>query len=94
MNFRYLIEKQRDFFNEGHTKEFEFRMSMLQKLRSAIKSNEGLFYDAMKRDMNKCPTEVYMTETGMVLEEISFHLRHLSKWMKDKKVTTPIAQFP
>ena len=94
MNFQYLIEKQRAFFNEGHTKKLEFRISMLQKLRSAIKSNESLFYDAMKKDMNKCPAEVYMTETGMVLEEISFHLRHLSKWMKNKKVTTPIAQFP
>lgn len=94
MNFQYLIEKQRAFFNEGHTKKLEFRISMLQKLRSAIKSNESLFYDAMKKDMNKCPAEVYMTETGMVLEEISFHLRHLSKWIRNKKVTTPIAQFP
>lgn len=94
MNFQYLIKKQREFFDDGHTKELEFRILMLQKLRSVIKSNESLFYDAMKKDMNKCPTEVYMTEIGLVLEEISFHLRRLPKWARDKRVKSPIAQFP
>jgi aldehyde dehydrogenase (NAD+) len=67
---------------------------MLRKLQSAIRSNENLFCEAMKKDMNKCPSEVYMTEIGMVLEELSFHIRHLSSWLRDKKVHTPIAQFP
>ena len=77
MNFQNLIEKQRNFFNEGNTKNLEFRISMLGKLQNAIKDNEGLFYHAMEKDMNKCPTEVYMTEIGIVLSEISFIIKNL-----------------
>ena len=35
-----------------------------------------------------------MCETGMVLEEIRCHLRHLCGWMRERTVPTPIAQFP
>ncbi|WP_326909853.1 aldehyde dehydrogenase [Sedimentibacter sp. MB31-C6] len=94
MNFRSLVEKQRNYFQKGSTKSYEFRLSMLQKLQSVIKEYESLFNEAMKNDMNKCPTEVYMTEIGMVLEELSFHIRHLSRWMRNKRVSTSIAQFP
>lgn len=94
MSFHSLIEKQRHFFKQGNTRSPEFRLSMLRKLQGAVRKYESLFNEAMKKDMNKCPTEVYMTEIGMVLEELSFHIRHLNGWMKDKKVPTPIAQFP
>lgn len=94
MNFHSLVEKQREYFQQGNTGSLEFRISMLYKLQNAVKSNESLFNDAMKKDMNKCPSEVYMTEIGMVLEELSFHIRHLSKWVRDKKVHTPLTQFP
>lgn len=94
MNFHNLVEKQRNFFEQGNTRKPEFRISMLRKLQSAVRSQESLINEAMKKDMNKCPMEVYMTETGMVLEELNFHIRHLSRWMRDKRVSTPLAQFP
>ncbi len=94
MNFHSLVEKQRAYFEQGNTRSPEFRISMLRKLQDAVKSNESLFNEAMKKDMNKCPSEVYMTETGMVLEELRFHIRHLSGWMRNKRVRTPLAQFP
>ena len=94
MNFHSLVEKQREYFQQGNTMSLEFRISMLRKLQDAVRSNEDLFNNAMKKDMNKCPSEVYMTEIGMVLEELSFHIRHLSKWVRDKRVPTPLAQFP
>lgn len=106
MNFQNLIDNQREFFEQGKTKKLEFRLSMLRKLQKALQNQEdshgqedsqgqeGLLYEAMKKDMNKCRSEVYMTEIGMVLEELRFHIRHLSRWMRDKKVPTPIAQFP
>lgn len=94
MNFSSLVEKQRNFFGQGNTGTLEFRISMLRKLQSAVRNHESLFNEAMKKDMNKCPSEVYMTETGMVLEELRLHIRRLPGWMRDKKVPTPIAQFP
>ncbi|MFV0342514.1 MAG: aldehyde dehydrogenase [Anaerocolumna sp.] len=94
MNFYNLVESQREYFKKGYTKTLDFRLSMLRKLQHVIKNNEGLIYDAMKADMNKCQTEVYMTEIGMVLEEVRYHIKHLSRWMKEKRVPTPLTHFP
>ncbi|HML38734.1 MAG TPA: aldehyde dehydrogenase, partial [Bacillota bacterium] len=69
-------------------------LSMLRKLQSALQSHENLLNEAMKKDMNKGPSEVYMTEIGMVHAELSFHIRHLKSWMREKRVPTPLAQFP
>ena len=46
------------------------------------------------QDFHKAPMEVYMCETGMVLEELRFHLKHLKGWMRERAVPTPLAQFP
>ena len=68
-------------------------MDALKKLQKAIQENEPLINAAMKADLNKCPFETYMTETGMVLDELRFHIKHLPRWMKSKSVKTPITQF-
>lgn len=94
MNFTKLVEKQRRYFQTGATRSVPFRISMLQKLRTAIREQEALLSDAMLKDMNKCATEVYMTETGLVLDEIGFHIKHLASWARMKTVPTPLAQFP
>lgn len=94
MDFHDLIEKQREYFEQGNTRDLGFRISMLRKLQRALKERENLINAAMEQDMNKCPSEVYMTETGMVLEELRFHIKHLSSWMSKKRVLTPMAQFP
>lgn len=93
MDFSDLIKRQREFFEQGNTRKLEFRLSMLRKLQSALLSHESLLNEAMKKDMNKSPSEVYMTEIGMVHAELNFHIRHLKSWMKEKRVPTPLAQF-
>ena len=34
-----------------------------------------------------------MTEIGMVLEELNFHIKHIRRWTRPKRVPTPLAQF-
>ncbi|MEX1307807.1 MAG: aldehyde dehydrogenase [Eubacteriales bacterium] len=93
MSISSIVEKQRQFFATGATRSYAYRKSALLRLKTALIQNEDLLCDAMMTDLGKAPMEVYMTETGMVLEEISYHLKHLKRWMKDKTVSTPLAQF-
>lgn len=93
MDFNALVQKQKEYFLTGATLPVKFRKDGLEKLRKALLSNEPLINEALKKDMNKCPEEVFMTETGMVLSEINYHLKHLSNWTKKKRVITPLAQF-
>ncbi len=62
--------------------------------RRALLENEGKIAEALRADLNKSAFEAYMTETGMVLDEIRFHLRHLEMWAKPIRVKTPLSQAP
>ncbi len=94
MEIREIMAQQRAFFRTDSTRPVKFRKTMLNELANAIRRNEQAINDAMMADMNKVPMEVYMTETGIVLDEIKYHLKHIDKWMKDAKVRTPLTHFP
>ncbi|KAF0817834.1 MULTISPECIES: aldehyde dehydrogenase [unclassified Cytobacillus] len=91
-NYGDLIQKQRRFFTEGKTKDVSFRMEALSKLRSVIKQHEQELMDALKADLNKSEFDAYLTEIGILLEEIRFTMKHLKKWAKPRKVKSTIAQ--
>lgn len=89
-----LVQAQRTYFETGATRSADFRLAALKKLQAAVQANERALAEAMAADFRKAPMEVYMTETGMVLDEIRFHLKHLRAWMRETRVPTPLAQFP
>ena len=93
MNTEELVARQRAYFETGATRPVEFRLEALRKLQGALRKHEHKIFIAMKRDLNKAPMETYMCENGMVLEEIRYHLKHLRRWMKNRTVRTPLAQF-
>ena len=88
-----LVEKQREFFESGITRTRDFRINSLKKLKKAVSDNERIIAEALKADLNKHPFESYMCETGLVLDEIGYHIKNLEKWMKGKRVRTPLSQF-
>ncbi len=88
-----MVEAQRAFFLTGKTRSLEFRLDALLKLRKAVKDNEDQLAAALRKDLNKQAYESYMCETGMVLDEVRYHIKHLAGWMKEKAVKTPMAQF-
>lgn len=89
-----ILEKQREYFNSGVTNSISFRKKQLKALQDSIKKYNSEITQALHEDLNKAPFEAYVTEISIVLEEISFTLKHLSSWAKPKKVKTPIAHFP
>ncbi|ACL20215.1 Aldehyde Dehydrogenase [Desulfitobacterium hafniense DCB-2] len=93
-DIKEILVKQKAFFQTGKTKELQFRVDMLNKLRSAIKIHEEEIMAALKADLNKAPFEAYATEVGMVLEELNYTLKHISSWVKPKRVRTPLVHFP
>ncbi len=93
MNIKNIVEHQKMFFMTGATRPVNFRTNALLKLKKSIKRNEKLIESALKSDLNKTPFETYMTEIGIVMEEINFHLKRINSWMKNRKVRTPLAQF-
>ncbi|QAA83268.1 aldehyde dehydrogenase [Aequorivita sp. H23M31] len=85
-----LITEQKAFFATHQTKDIEFRLAQLRKLKDAILQNQKNIEDALYKDLHKSPEEVFLTEISLVLSEIDNHIKYLKKWAKPKKVPTPI----
>ena len=92
-NFETLAGEQRKFFQTNETLDVKYRIRALEKLRKCILNHETQIAEALQRDLGKCSTESYMCETGLVLDEIRYMIKHLPGFAKKKKVKTPLSQF-
>lgn len=88
-----LVTRQRKYFQTGATLPVSARTAALRRLYAAISSNEKEIHNALKKDLGKSGFESYMCETGLVLEEISYMLKHVQRFAGEKRVRTPLAQF-
>ena len=88
-----IVTRQRKYFQTGATLPVSSRLTALQKLYHAISGHEAEIHDALKKDLGKSRFESYMCETGMVLEELSYMLKHTPKFAREQRVRTPLAQF-
>ena len=88
-----LREKQRKFFATGATLDVSFRIAALKKLYQALQENEQAIAQALHSDLGKSAQESFLCETGMTLSEISYLLKHIRGFAREKTVPTPMAQF-
>jgi len=89
-----IIEQQREFFNTGKTFSYQYRKEALVKLKDSVKKHESEIAIALQKDLGKSATESYLSEIGMLLEDISYTLKHLKGWMKPKGQSTPMTISP
>ena len=87
------IDTQRKFLDENPMLDYKKRIEALKLLYKNIKLMSVDIYDALKKDLNKSETETYMVEIGMVLNEISYMIKHIRSFSRPKRVATPLAQF-
>ncbi len=88
------LENLRQYFNSGQTRSYAFRKEQLKKLKQAILQHEEELYAALFYDLKKSKEETWVTETGMVLAELSAAIRNLREWMRPEPVTTNLLNFP
>lgn len=86
--------KMREFFNEGKTLSYSSRISNLDKLKRAINKYEDDLLVALHEDLGKSKEEAYISEISLVKSEIKSVEKHLYKFMKKKKVSTPCVLLP
>ena len=88
------LKGHRRFFATHKTKELDFRIENLRKLKSAVLKYEAEISNALWKDLRKSPEEAYLTEISIVLGEIDYHLKNLRRWAKPKRVSMPLKLFP
>lgn len=95
MNIRLdeLLQKQKDYFRTGETRDIEFRISKLKRLKKAIKIYEQKVLEALQKDLGKPEQESFFSEVGGIYASIDLFVKNLAKWIKAKSVNTPIVQY-
>ncbi len=89
-NVLSLIDKQKEFFSSQITKDIDFRIAQLKKLKKTITKYEKEILEALKLDLNKHKFEGYGAELGLVYLELDKTLKHLRKWAKPTKRKTAL----
>lgn len=101
-NFRQINHKMtadslgalRRFFNSGATFPLSFRKLQLKKFMTGVCKYEQQLYAALQSDLGKNAEESWITETGLVLNEIRYALRHLKEWMQPERKKTNLLNLP
>jgi aldehyde dehydrogenase (NAD+) len=93
MKPKEAVAAQREYFNTGATRPVSIRKLQLMKLKETILKFEEDIYTAMKEDLNKSKTETYLTEIGVVLEEITYTLKHVERWVKKERANDRLRRF-
>lgn len=91
---KVLIDQQRQFFNSNKTKDTDFRIEQLKRLKTVLLSNQDRLNAAIYADFGKSPFETFTNEFGLVFLDIDEACRKLKKWSKRKRVSTNWVNFP
>ena len=88
-----MVARQRAYFETGATRSLKTRIAALRTLQNALRQNEVKLAGALKADLHKSPGESYMSEIGILLDELRYAIKHVAGWSRKRGVMTPLAHF-
>ena len=71
-NYLDVFENQKVFFESNITIDINYRINSLKKLKREIQFFENDIIDALKKDLGKSLAESYMSEIGIIYNEINY----------------------
>lgn len=81
-------------YDAGITRPLRWRRTQLRRLRRLLLEHRDAIDAALQADLGKHPAETAITETGIVLGEITHTLRHLRRWARARRVRLPLVLAP
>jgi aldehyde dehydrogenase (NAD+) len=88
------VERLRETFAAGRTRPAAWRRDQLSALEAMLTAHEDDFAAALKADLGKGAREAYLTEIEFLRSEARRTRRSLHKWMKPRRVATPLFAQP
>ena len=88
------MERARRLVESGETRDRKFRSEALAALAAVLREHRAVWDDALREDLGAPAFETWATQTGLVLAEIRHARRHLRRWMRPRRVGTPLAVMP
>ena len=89
-----VVRAQREYFASGVTLGRQFREEQLRRLQQALHKWHEPLCKALWADLHKSEQEAVLTELSIVEGEVKTHLRHLKRWMRTERRSTPLKMMP
>ncbi len=84
-----MLWEHKNFFETQITKNIDFRIMQLKKLKAAINRYETDILEALQKDLGKKEMESFTTEIMFTFMSITEAVKKLKQWAKPQKVSTP-----
>jgi hypothetical protein len=88
------IRRLRQTFESGKTRPIDWRLHQLAEMERMMREHEQDLGDALRADLGKSLFEAVVTEMSFVSSEAKFARKRLARWMKPKRVGTPLMAMP
>ncbi|MDH4164901.1 MAG: aldehyde dehydrogenase family protein [Gammaproteobacteria bacterium] len=88
------LQRLRTTFASGKTRPVEWRLKQLSELERMVREHEPDFAAALQADLHKGSFETALSELGFVASEAQYARRHLRRWARPKRVSTPMMALP
>jgi aldehyde dehydrogenase (NAD+) len=94
IQFTNEIKQQRDFFFSGKTKDIDFRIAQLKKLKQLLIDHEAKMAEAILLDFGKSEFDLYTTELSIIYSDINESIKKVKSWSKRKRIRTNVLNMP
>lgn len=88
------VTRLRATFASGRTAPVAWRAAQLRGLVTMLEVHEHEFLDALAADLGKPAAEAYATDLGFAKAEATYDLAHLDRWVRPRRVSTPLVAQP
>jgi aldehyde dehydrogenase (NAD+) len=89
-----LFKSQKEFFWSGKTRDIDFRIESLTKLKDIVQAYEQEILDAVYKDLHKDAIDGYATEIAGFYAEANYAIKNVHFWAKIESVETPVYMLP
>jgi len=89
-----VLQRVRATFATGKTRPIEWRLHQLGELARMMREHEADFAAALQADLHKGGFETALSELGFVASEAQYASKHLHRWARPKRVSTPMMALP
>ena len=89
-----VLQRVRTTFATGKTRPLEWRLHQLGELARMMREHEADFAAALQADLHKGGFESALSELGFVASEAKYASKHLRRWARPKRVSTPMMALP
>lgn len=88
------INKQKDFFLTGKTRDLKFRKLQLELFESVLRKNENKLFQAIEKDFGKSKFDTFATELGMLYADLRYYRKNLNRLASPKRKSTNLLNLP